>query len=463
MPARIRHKPRPLQLEKPRAKTPGSINEIDQPAPVRIARVALGTALALVLLLIAAATVIDHDTLPDRLSFPDSLQTVRASAPSFERTLSLYTQTQFEPGNSATILLNGDSTYPQLWRDLRSAQRTIFVAQYFAEPGAIIDSLGAILAERARAGVRVRVLLDGFGAASVTDAWRDSLRAAGAHVEAFRPLKWRTIFRAGRRSHARMISVDGRIAYAGGFGFADKWLGEGDKLNEWRETSVRVEGSVAEQMQAAFGIAWFEAVGELVAGNELFVPPGSYTVHGNVRAGVLHSAPVNGVMGAQRFLALAVMSAERRLYISNSYFVPTAELRRLLVRAAQRGVDVRVLTAGTGTDVRIARSASRNHYDELLEGGVRIFEYTPTMMHAKTLVVDGRWASIGSMNFDPQSIGFNDEANIVLLDAPLAVRMEEIFAADVARSREVTLADLANRSWRERFADWLATQFERLL
>src|SRR6185436_1800846 len=134
------------------------------------------------------------------------------------------------------------------------------------------------------------------------------------------PIKWETIFRAGRRSHARMLSIDGRIAYAGGFGFADKWLGSGRALNEWRETSVRVEGPVAEQMQAAFGIAWFEAVGELVAGDELFVPFDTARGRGNVRAGVLHSAPVNGVIGAQRFLALAIMSAEKNLYISNAYF-----------------------------------------------------------------------------------------------------------------------------------------------
>lgn len=434
-----------------------------RPAIFRIARTALGLCLALALGLIVAATVIEQDTLPDRLSFPDSLETVRASDPAFERSLSLYTQTQFESGNSARILLNGDTTYSTLWDDLRSATRTIFVAQYFAQPGAIVDSLGRILAERARGGVRVRVLLDGFGAATVTAGWRDSLRAAGALVEAFRPLKWRTIFRAGRRSHARMISVDGRIAYAGGFGFADKWLGSGDKPGEWRETNVRVEGPVAEQMQAAFGIAWFEAVGEFVAGSELFSPRGERLSYGNVRAGVLHSAPVNGVMGSQRFLAMAVMSAEKSLYISNSYFVPTPELRRLLVRAAQRGVDVRVLTAGTGTDVRIARSASRNHYDDLIAGGVRVYEYTPTMMHAKTLVVDGAWASVGSMNFDPQSIGFNDEANIVLLDRAFAERMDAIFAADIKRSHQVTLADLKNRSAWAKFTDWLSAQFEHIL
>lgn len=432
-------------------------------APMRIARASLAVATALVIGLILSATAVEQDALPDRLSFPDSLETVRASSPSFERSLSLYTQTQFESGNTAAILLNGDTTYATLFADLRAARRTIFVAQYFAEPGAIIDSLGRILAERARAGVRVRVLLDGFGAAPVTDPWRDSLRAAGALVETFRPIKWGTIFRAARRSHARMISIDGHTAYAGGFGFSDKWLGSGRKPNEWRETNVRVEGPVSEQMQAAFGIAWFEAVGELVAGDELFVPRDSVGARGNVRAGVLHSAPVNGVIGAQRFLALAIMSAEKRLYISNSYFVPDATLRRLLVRAAQRGVDVRVLTAGTGTDVRIARSASRNRWDELISGGVRIYEYQPTMMHAKTLVVDRTWASIGSMNFDAQAISFNDEANIVVMDSGFAAQMESAFAADMKLSREITLTELANRAKWSRFVDWLARLFERVL
>lgn len=435
----------------------------DRTPVMRIARASLTTALALTIALIIASMVIEHDDLPNKLIFPDSLESVRVSSPAFERVLGLYTQTRFEPGNSATILLNGDTTYATLWRDLRAAKHTIFIAQYFAGPGAILDSLAAILGERARAGVRVRVLLDGFGAAPVTDTWRDSLRATGAHVEFFRPIKWRTIFRANGRSHARMLSIDGRIAYAGGFGFDDKWLGHGNAPNEWRETNVRIEGPVAEQMQASFGISWFEAVGELVAGDELFTPRDSLAQHGSVRAGVLQSAPVNGVLAAQRFLALAIMSAEHRLYISNAYFVPTPELRQLLARAAQRGVDVRILTAGGGTDIPVARSASRNHFPEMLAAGVHIYEFQPTMMHAKTLVVDGKWATIGSMNFDPQSMGFNDEANIVMLDSAVAQRMEVVFRNDLGKSREVTIADIANRKWWVRCIDWVARQFEKML
>jgi cardiolipin synthase A/B len=454
---------------------------------MRIARAILGVGVVLVVGLLLVATRTKQDSLPDRLIFPDSVEAVRSSAPSFERSMGLYTQTQFEPGNAVTILLNGDPAFTSLWNDLRSAKRTIFIAQYSVEPGAILDSVGKILAERARSGVRVRLLLDAFGASLVTESWRDSLRASGAIVEAFRPIKWETIFRAARRSHARMFSIDGRIAYAGGLGFADKWRGSGRAPNEWRETSVRVEGPVAEQMQAAFGMAWFEATGELVAGDELFSAPhttalpgaeaivqsgpdpmarkqsDTMAAHGGARVGVLHSAPVNGVLGSQRFLAMAIMSAEKNLYISNSYFVPTDELRQLLVRAAQRGVDVRVLTAGKGTDVHVTRSASRSRWNELLAGGVRIFEYGPSMMHAKTIVVDGRWAAIGSMNFDPTSLGFNDEANVILMDPGLAAQMEAVFAADMTVSREITLADIRNRSWRGRFTDWLAMWFERVL
>jgi cardiolipin synthase len=465
MPVRTRRVRRAVSHDRSRAAFPNKKpHEYEGPmAPVRVARRALGIALALTLGLVLVTVAFDEEEIPDTLSFPDSLPGVRASAPGFERTLALYTHTQFEQGNDIRILLNGDSTFRTLWSDLRSARHTIFVQQYFAEPGALMDTLAAILAERARAGVRVRVLFDGIGAAPVPEDWRDSLRAAGVQVATFRPLQWRTIFGAAHRSHARMVTVDGRIGYAGGFGFADKWLGSGHAPGEWRETNVRVQGPVAEQLQITFGIAWFEAVGEFLAGDELAVEPRGELARGGIRAGVLYSAPGAGKMAAERFLALAVMSAEKRLFIANSYFVPTAGLRRLLIRAAQRGVDVRILAPSSETDMPVARSAARARFEELLAGGVRIWEYRPAMMHAKTLVVDTRWATVGSMNFDPQSIAFNDEANVVVMDAGFAAQMERLFDADIRLSREITLQSLRERPLQERVLEWFARKVEHKL
>ena len=380
----------------------------------------------------------------------------------FLRTMELYTGTHVEPGNRVDVLLNGDGTHPPLWRDLASAQRTITVQMYYSQPGAIADSMAAVLEERARAKVRVLVLLDAFGSQNLTQEWRDGLTGAGVELREFRPKRWYELHKLQNRSHARVVVVDGRVGYTGGFGLADYWQGDGRSEEEWRETNVRFEGPSVAQLQAAFAAGWAEASGELLTGDAFF-PPRSFADAGGVQAGLMHTLPTVGSTPAERFLFLSIAGARQRLYIANSYFVPDDDLRGVLTRAAQRGVDVRILTAGPKTDIKSTYYAGRARYEELLKAGVRVYEYQPTMMHAKSMVVDGLWSTIGSMNFDNRSIALNNESNLVALDPKVGATLDSVFLEDLRFSKEITLAEFGERPWYHRVLERGSTLLSRIL
>jgi cardiolipin synthase len=380
----------------------------------------------------------------------------------FERTFELFTGTHVYPGNVVLHALNGDGTYPQLWADLRSAQRTMTVQMYYSLPGKVADTLAAILKERARAHVRILLLLDAFGSQHLSRDWIRSLRDAGVEVAKLRRLRWFTIHDAGDRSHVRVVVVDGRIGWTGGFGIADYWLGDGHHEDQWRESNVRFAGPAVMELQAAFAAAWAEATGELLTGS-LFFPNNGFQQVGTMHAGLLYTAPTAGSTPAERFFALTLSAARKRLYIANSYFVPDDDFRRLLERAARRGVDVRVLTTSANTDVKTTWYAGRYRYEELLGRGVRIFEYQPAMMHSKTMVVDGMWGSIGSMNFDNRSMAFNDESNLVVLDSAFGAQMDSVFLDDLRYSKEIKLDEFRRRSAWSKLLEAGATLLSRLL
>jgi cardiolipin synthase len=281
-------------------------------------------------------------------------------------------------------------------------------------------------------------------------------------VAFLRPLHWYTLQKAAERSHVRVVVVDGRVGYTGGFGLADYWLGNGHAENEWRESNARFQGSSVAQLQAMFASGWAEATGQLITG-AVFFPPQSFADVGPVRAAILASVPTTGSTPAERFMALSITGARRTLYITNSYFVPDDDFRKLLVRAARAGVDVRVLTAGDKSDVKTTVYAGRARYPELLVGGVRIYEYLPTMMHAKTFVVDGIWSTIGSLNFDNRSLVFNNESNIVALDERVGASLDSLFMDDLRYSKEIKLPEFERRSLGEKLLEWGADLLQRLL
>jgi cardiolipin synthase len=380
----------------------------------------------------------------------------------FEQFSELYTGTHVASGNRVEQMLNGNGTYPQLWRDLRSARSTITVQMYYSLPGAVADTMTAILKERAAAGVRVLLVLDAFGSQTMKKSWVDSLRAARVEVALLRKLRWYTIHNTADRSHVRVVVVDGRVGYTGGFGLADYWLGDGLHEDPWRDSNVRFEGPTVMQLQAAFASAWAEATGELIAGPTFF-PMDGFAEKGPVHAGLLFAQPTTGSTPAERFLALTISGARRTLYITNSYFVPDDDFRRLLETAARRGVDVRILTVSDKTDVKTTWYAGRYRYEELLAAGIRIYEYQPTMIHSKTIIADGIWGTIGSMNFDNRSMAFNNESNLVFLDPTLGAEMDATFMADLGHAREIKLAEFQQRGRWERLLEGASALFSRLL
>lgn len=389
--------------------------------------------------------------------------TPEVSDSTFRDLIALFTGLHFEPGNYVEPLLNGDGTYPRLWSDLRSARRSITVQMYFSKPGEVADTMAAILAERARAGVRTLLLLDAFGSQSLSDEWRDSLIQAGVEVRRLRRLGWFSMHHFGERSHVRVVTVDGRIGYTGGFGLADYWLGNGRMKDQWRETNVRFTGPAVMELQAAFSAAWAEATGELLV-DERFFPRGAFHgTPGGTVAALLYTEPSTGSTGAERFLALTIAGARRTLYITNSYFVPDDDFRDMLVAAARRGVDVRILTVGPETDIRSTWYAGRARYPSLLRGGVRIWEYQPTMMHAKSIVADGVWSTVGSMNFDNRSLAFNNESNLVVWDRAVGVSLDSTFLEDLGYAREMRLEHFRRRPLVERLIEMSASAFSRLL
>ena len=380
----------------------------------------------------------------------------------FARTMEMYTGTHVEPGTRVQAVNNG-TVYDSLWRDLRAAKQAISVQMYYSLPGKVADTLAAILKERARAKVRVLLLLDAFGSQNLKRKWAQDLRDAGVELALLRKMRWYSIHNATDRSHVRVVVVDGKIGYTGGFGLADYWLGDGLHEGQWRESNVRFEGPAVMQLEAAFASAWAEATGELLTGDIFFPARGFTPVPGGAQAGLLFTSPTTGSTPAERFLALSIAAAHKTLYITNSYFVPDDDFRGLLQRAVRRGVDVRVLTVSSKTDVKTTWYAGRHWYEDLLGAGVRIYEYQPTMIHSKTIVVDGVWSSVGSMNFDNRSLAFNNESNLVVLDGAFGASMDSTFFDDLRHAKEVKLDEFRRRSPWERLLEAAAVTLSRLL
>ena len=368
----------------------------------------------------------------------------------FRDGMELVSKTPLQPGHQVEVFINGDQTYPRLWEDLRAARQSITMQMYYCEEGRMADMLSEILCERATAGVKVMLLYDAFGT-SFKKTYIEGLQKAGVKAESFRPLKIVAMRTMQNRAHMRVVCSDGRVGYTGGFGISDKWFGNGRDKDQWRDSNVRFTGPAVRQLQAGFVACWAEATGDLLVGDMLF-PAIEHDNSGAV-AGLMHCSPSVGSTEAERFFALSIASARKKLYITNSYFVPDKEFRQLIAGAARRGVDTRVLTAGMSSDVKSTLYASRARYEELLEAGVRIYEYRETMMHAKTLVVDGQWSAAGSMNADNRSLSFNEETVLMMLDDTLGSALEQHFMEDIAHADEIDLATFRKRGAMDRLKE----------
>jgi cardiolipin synthase len=360
----------------------------------------------------------------------------------FEQTMHALTGSPLTRGNRVEVLRNGVQFFPAMLAAIRGAQKTVNLEFYIYWDGEIGRQFAEALAERARAGVQVKVILDAVGSAPMSRSLIDFMARNGIDLEWYHPLRWYTLSRFNHRTHRKLMVVDGAIGFSGGVGIADEWLGDADSKDHWRETVVRVEGPAVTQMQFAFMDNWVKSRGELLTGLDYFPP---VDPRGHHCTQVIKSSPSEGSSAVKLLYIVSIVSATKSIYISNAYFVPDRDTLRALEGAVRRGVDVRVIVPGKYTDVPIVREASRMHYELMLRRGIRIFEYQPTMMHAKTMVVDGIWSTVGSSNFDERSFRLNDEINVNIYDEQLAQQMEAMFFQDLAKCEEIKM-----RKWMRR-------------
>jgi cardiolipin synthase A/B len=359
-------------------------------------------------------------------------------------------------GNKIELLHNGKMIFPAMLEAIRGAQESVNFEAFLFHSGEVGSQFRDALAERARAGVEVRVMLDGLGSAFALDnSYVEELKRAGCSFAYYHPApSWR-LDRLNRRTHRRVLVVDGRIGFTGGVGFSDEWQGDADSPEHWREVHARLEGPIVGNLQAAFQKHWLKEVGETLRGKGQFP---ELAPAGNLRAQVVASesfsaAPLSLVQ------AVAFSAAQKSIYITNAYCAPSGSQTRALVAAVERGVDVRLLLPGKHNDQPATKAAGRTAYGELLKGGVKIYEFQPTMIHSKTMVIDGVFSVFGSSNFDARSAQINEELDVTVYDEDFGREMQAVFERDLQRSREYTLEDFKKRSLWERFTEWVMLPF----
>ncbi|MBA3659340.1 MAG: cardiolipin synthase B [Gemmatimonadales bacterium] len=356
-------------------------------------------------------------------------------------------------GNQVTGLLNGDQIFPAMLAAIHGARRSITFETYIYWSGEVGREFTEALTERARAGVKVHLLVDWLGSGKMDDESLQQMKRAGVEVVKYRPIRWYSLSRLNNRTHRKLLIVDGRIGFTGGVGVADHWLGHAEDRDHWRDSHFRVEGPVVAQLQAAFMDNWIETSGRVLDGDSYF--PALRSV-GPEFAQAFRSSPGEGSASMRLLYLLAIASARRSIRISNAYFVPDSLAVATLAAAQRRGVSVEIIVPGAILDAQVVRRASRGRWEPLLESGVRIYEYQPTMFHTKVMVVDDCWVSVGSTNFDDRSFRLNDEANLNVLDAVFGKAQARVFLADRAHSHQVTLQEWRERPLRERVMERLA-------
>jgi cardiolipin synthase len=370
-------------------------------------------------------------------------------SPTFGRLLESLTGSPVRQGNRVEILRNGDQIFPAMVEAIESAQHNIDFSTYiYWTGGPTIAAFGDALVQRASAGVEVSILLDAVGSAVKIDRKLvQRLRDAGAMVEWFRPPRWYTLNKANNRLHRRLLIIDGSVGFTGGVGVGEEWTGDAQDPDHWRETHVRVQGPAVRDLVGGFQENWAEATQRILTGSHLPDIPG---VDDGIDVQVTRSSATKGSTDIEELYYSAIAGARRRLWVTTAFFVPPHAFVDALCASAGRGVDVQILVNGPHIDKEVLRRTAQRSYDRLLQRGVRIFEYQRTMLHAKTLLVDGAWASIGSNNFTNRSMAVNSELAFSLSDERIVTELEEHFQDDLQASQEFDLKSWRNRPLRKR-------------
>jgi cardiolipin synthase len=370
--------------------------------------------------------------------------------PQFRREMSVMWGPSILPGNHVVDLQNGEEIFPAMLAAIRSAQRTITFETYIYWSGQIGEEFADGLAERARAGVAVHVTIDWAGSVKMEEALLERMEEAGVEVERYRPLRWYHLHRLNNRTHRKLLVVDGKVGFTGGVGIADLWLGDAEDPDHWREAHFRIEGPAVAQLQMAFNDNWIKMTGVVLNGEEYFPPQ---ELAGAMDAHLFIASPAGGSESMHLMYLMAIAAAERSIDLAASYFVPDDLLIQALVAARQRGVRVRILLPGEHIDSKMVRIASKAEWGDLLQAGVEIAEYGPTMLHVKLQVVDREMVSVGSTNFDIRSLRLNAEASLNVYDRSFGERMTAVFARDLERARPYTYAMWQQRPLREKLAE----------
>lgn len=420
-----------------------------------IALIVVTVAVTLVAILVIANLTsgekkIEHKI--DRLYASDS--------PQFIRSMGLLLGPPVVGGNRFEVLVNGDEIFPSMLAGIRSAQHTITFETFIYWSGAIGEEIARALADKARAGVAVHVLLDWVGSSKMDKRYQRMLREAGAQLVLYHKPHWTGLGRMNDRTHRKLLVIDGRIGFTGGVGIADEWTGHAQDEKHWRDTHFRIEGPAVGQMQAVFMDNWVKSTGNVLHGSRYFP---EIDAAGNGLAHMFSSSPSGGSDDMELMYLMAITAAARSIHLSTAYFVPGKLTINAIVEAVKRGVKVRIITPGKRIDTHTVREASRACWGSLLAAGAKMYEYQPTMFHCKLIVVDDYLVSVGSTNFDSRSFKLNDEANLNIYDRDFARRQTAIFDADVALAKRITLEDWRRRSLREKLLEHAAALLDSQL
>jgi cardiolipin synthase A/B len=364
------------------------------------------------------------------------------------------------PGNQITALQNGDQIFPAMLDAIRGARETITFETYIYWSGEIGKKFAEALCERARAGVKTHVMLDWAGSGKIEPQYLKDLKAAGVEVELYHPLRWYNLARVNNRTHRKLLVVDGRIGFTGGVGIADPWQGNAGSKDQWRDSHYQIEGPAVAQMQAAFTDNWIKTRAEVLFASNYFP---ELRPSGNSLAQVFKSSRGEGSESVRLMYLLSIASATKSIRLQAAYFVPDQLAIETLLAARRRGVKIEIIVPGPHMDVEIVRRASRSLWGVLLDAGVEIHEYQPSMYHCKVLIVDDIWVSVGSTNFDDRSFRLNDEANLNIYDAVFAEEQVKVFEQDKGKSRLIMRAELKDRSVVGKIFDEMAGTLRRQL
>jgi cardiolipin synthase len=370
--------------------------------------------------------------------------------PQFQREMGVLMGPAILPGNRVTDLQNGAAIFPAMLEAIAAARASITFETYIYWSGAVGKQFADALAERARAGVTVAVIVDWVGSVKMDPVLLEDMERAGVRIVRYRPLRWYNIGRMNNRTHRKLLVIDGRVAFTGGVGIADHWQGNAEDPDHWRDMHFRLEGPVAAQFQAAFNDNWIKITGQVLNGAVAFPP---LEPVGDQAAHLFIASPAGGSDSMHLMYLLALAAAERTIDLAAAYFVPDELITQALEAARARGVRVRIIVPGKHIDSETVRLASKASWGRLLQAGVTVHEYQPTMMHSKLLVVDGEMVSVGSTNFDPRSFRLNDEASLNVYDRNFAARMTEVFEGDLRHTEAYTYERWQARPWREKLIE----------